>query len=146
MESKLMKKAAGLSIPVVEVSILEAMKSTSNVPALSVIQRGNIAPWDCPDVFRFLKCLWFSLNLLCDVRCMLLRPGCKASWTRHGFRARCLLECRKVVMKKMTWHRLQFVFSLPTSFVLLSELLFPKLYLSKYSLIVGIIVKQKKIK
>lgn len=55
MESKSMKKAADLGIPVVELSILDAMKSTLNEEALSLIQMGNIAPWDCPDVFSDFK-------------------------------------------------------------------------------------------
>ncbi len=49
-----MKKAEDLSIPVVELSFLDAFKKASSDQTLgSLIAKKNIAPWDCADVRIF---------------------------------------------------------------------------------------------
>lgn len=53
MDSK-MEKAEDLKIPVVPLDILDEFKSDSGLNAAFLINKKNIAPWDCPDVEKRL--------------------------------------------------------------------------------------------
>lgn len=100
MESK-MKKASELGIHVVDVSFLDAFKTSNNESAAFLIAKKNIAPWDCPNVNILGMSGCLNYNMSCNL--------CISDWRSPRFER--VGWCRSKWIGKIKELRLVNVFS-----------------------------------